>query len=105
MVDLKQGDVKKLEITIKKVSDGAPLNLAGATAKFVMANLITGAVKTNEDATIEDEAGGIVTYTLTATDTSAAADYRAEIQLLFGSDKLTAPSAGYIPVHVHEKLA
>ena len=106
MADIKQNDrLPALEITITK-TDNTPLDLTNATAKFIMTDT-SGKVKVNATANIKDPpTNGVVEYEWAAGDTDTPGDYRAEIEITYaGGQKITAPSAGYISIKIHDELA
>lgn len=82
-----------------------PISLAGATAKFLMADMY-GNLKVNADAVIESPyAAGIVRYDWKAGDTDAPGTFEAEFQITFTGGRIyTMPNDGYIVVLVREEL-
>lgn len=85
---------------------GTPVDLTGATVRFIMATPDMATVKVNASATISDAAAGEVTYSWQAADTDTAGTYRAEWQVTFGSGAIrTFPSNGYLSVVVLADLA
>lgn len=106
MVDMKQNDrLPVLEITIKK-TDGAPLDLTGATAKFIMVDSKTRTMKVAASVTIKDAANGVIEYAWAEGDTDTPGDYLGEVEITYADGKMiTAPSSGHIPVKIHAELA
>lgn len=106
MVDMKQNDrLPVLEVTIRK-TDGTPLDLTNATAKFIMVDSKTRTVKINESADVKDAANGVVEYAWAAGDTDTVGDYLGEVEITYPNGKIiTAPSSGQISVKIHEELA
>jgi len=104
-VDMKQNDrLPVLEITIKK-TDGTPLDLTGATAKFFMVDAKTNVTKVSAAATVKNATGGVVEYAWAAGDTDTAGDFKAEVEITYADGKkITAPSEGYIEIKIHPEL-
>jgi hypothetical protein len=82
-----------------------PVDLSGASVRFVMADAQTGAVKVAAAATITDAAAGAVSHTWAAADLDTAGSYLAEFEVTFGSGEIaTFPSAGWITIEVVDDL-
>lgn len=64
-------------------SVGAPVNLAGAAARFLMRDPRTRVLVVDGAMTIVDEAAGTVRYDWVAGDTKKAAVYQVEVQVTF----------------------
>jgi hypothetical protein len=75
---------------------GVPVNVAGATVKFIMKLDGGVGVVVNAPATIVNGPSGIVSYTPLAADTATAGSYTAEWQITFsGGGKQTFPDPGF----------
>lgn len=74
--------------------DGS-VNLTGATVYFYMDNVI------NTIATVEDAAGGRVSYSWQTGDTDKAGEFNAEWEVVFSDGKKqTFPNSGYIKIKI-----
>jgi hypothetical protein len=86
-------------------SAGAPVNVVGATVKFIMK--LDGGIGTavNATAAIVNGPTGIVSYTPVAADTTSAGSYTAEWQVTFsGGGKQTFPDPGFNSVLITADL-
>lgn len=107
--EIKQGALgPSLDATLT-TGDGSPQDLSGATVKFYMKRVQTGALKINgANATIVDAEAGQVRYTWTGTDTDTAGMYRAEFEITgLSPTPVRFPSGGqppYIRVRVLPKV-
>lgn len=103
-VVLKRNDRQPpIEASLEQAA-GTPINLTGASVKFIMRNEAT--VKVNATATIIDANRGVVKYEWGLTDTDTAGTYQAEFEITFADGrKLTVPNDEYIVVVVLEDLA
>lgn len=104
IVDVKVGDAgTKVRATLK--SGGDPVDLTGASVKFIMRLPGASAPKVNAAATVEDAAAGKVAYTFIAADLDTPGDYWAEWQVTFGGGAVqTFPAGGYNIVRVVDDL-
>lgn len=97
---IKRGDTRQV-IKAVLANDGVPVNLAGATVRFLMAAHRTGTLVINRAAHIEDAAGGEVWYIWQAGDTATAGLYQAEIEVTFPDGRVeTYPNADYLMVNI-----
>lgn len=89
---IKRNDLlKTLRVRLSDVN-GA-INLLNTTVAFHMTAAVDGTPKVNAPASIEDAAGGIVTYAWQGTDTDTAGTYIAEFEITYPSGKkLTVPT-------------
>ena len=97
---IKRGDTRQI---IKAVlgNDGVPVNLTGATVRFLMSRYQTGALVINRAAHIEDATGGKIWFVWLAGDTNTAGLYQAEFEVTFPDGKVeTYPNADYIYVNI-----
>lgn len=80
--------------------DGVPVNLAGATVRFIM-KPTGGTVKVNAPATLVNAAGGIVRYDWAPGDTDTPGSYQAEWEITWpGPKKQTVPTTSYHTIDV-----
>lgn len=101
---VKQGD-KGLVITGAFVdSAGAAINLTGGSVTVAIRQMTALAPLTTATATITGASAGLVSYTLTATDTALAGQYMVEFHATVSSNTYTAPTAGYYELTVEENL-
>lgn len=104
MVSIKQGDTARA-FTDALTIGGVPINLAGATVKFV-GNLRVGRDKIGGPATVTDSTAGSVSYTPVPADVDVPGLFNIEWQITFGDgSKLTVPSSGYSTLLVVAQLA
>lgn len=85
-------------------ADGAPVDLTGATVKFIMQRQDGTVSKVNAEAIIISALEGIVEYRWADGDTDTPGNYHAEFKVLFPGSQLTVPNAGYIVVRIEEGL-
>lgn len=84
-------------------SAGDPVNLIGASVKFIMAKGTT--VKVNAAATLVDAANGIVRYDWISGDTDTSGFFRAEWQVTDSTSHIqTFPNPGYDEVIITRDL-
>lgn len=84
---------------------GAPVNLAGASVKFMMWQPGDAAIKVNAAASITDAATGKVSYTPNAGNTDTPGDYAVEWQVTFGGGGIeTFPNGTWQKVRVVDDL-
>lgn len=87
-------------------ASGAPLNLTGATVKFIMrakpaGNGATPSAKVNAAAVVVDAANGLVRYDWLAVDTDTPGSFQAEWQITWSDGKKqTVPTLTYHTVDV-----
>jgi len=96
---------RRPSLRIRALQDGLPLDLTGASARFLMYSC-EGTQKVNAVAAIESPVtAGIVRYDWAALNVDTAGSYRGEFELDFGAGiKLTVPNRDYIPIRVVEDL-
>lgn len=103
--EIKRGDRRphyRIQLTQSSPGDStiqAPVDLTGATAAYFLMSSASGTVAVNRGTmTFVDRTAGIVEYAWTAGDTSAAGTYNVEIEIDWGGEPQTFPSAGYFPL-------
>lgn len=83
-----------------------PVNLAGATVRYIMKHPSTGVVKVNAVCALVDATNGVVRYTWAGTDTDTAGTYRSEFEVTYSSGaKETFPNDDYILAVITDDLA
>jgi len=103
---VKQGDVG-YPVRSQLISDGAVVDLTGATARFIMrATKTSAAAKVDQPATIVgDPAQGNIQYEMTAGDLDTPGNYLVEWEVTFATGEVaTWPSGGYLPLTVVAEL-
>ena len=101
---IKQNDRQPYLYATLLQADGAPVDLTGATVKFVMQKQDGTALKVNADAIIINAPEGTVEYRWAAGDTDTPGNYRAEFKVLFAGSQMTVPNAEYITVRIEKGL-
>jgi hypothetical protein len=105
-VNIKKGDREpSISATLKAAN--APINLTGATVKFIMRSRVDGTiVKVNAAAVVVSAVAGTVRYDWGATDTDTPGLYDGEFEITkSGGNKITCPNARHLDVLVFEDLA
>lgn len=102
---IKRDDLSpKLEATLKDIS-GAVVDLTTATGVTFRLAKPDGA-KVSGAATVEDAAGGVVSYQWASGDTDIIGSYQGEFVVTFPTSlPQTFPSKNYINIEVKENLA
>ena len=97
MIVLKRGDTRPaIRATLK--SNGAPVDLSGASVRFVM---VGQGIALTRDAEIVDAANGVVRVVFEPGDTDQAGTYHAEFEATFSDGRReTYPSHGYLTVQI-----
>lgn len=98
----------RLPVILATLSDAAgPINLTGATVKFIMTDVRGTTPKVNAAAAIDpDPTTGKVSYVWVTGDTDTPGVYDAEWEIIFGDGKpLTVPNDGRLRVQVVRDLA
>lgn len=106
-IRMKAGDTAPVVRATLLDENGDPVNLTGATVKFVMASTTTPrTVHIDEAATLADAANGAVEYPWAEGDTALAAGaYVAEFEVVFASGEVqTFPTDGYVDVQIIDDL-
>lgn len=102
----KQGDTAPAIAEQLFDGNGDPVNLAGASVKFMAWFPGDAAVKINASATVTDAATGKVSYTPTALNTDTAGDLLVEWQVTFGGGAIeTFPNSNWQKVRVVDDIA
>lgn len=102
---IKQNDRREPIERVLRGSDGNPVDLTGATVRFIM-RATDGTIKVDNAATIVGTpTAGRARYSWGATDTNTVGTFEAEFEVTFGDGtKQTFPNRGYIAVAVVEDL-
>lgn len=101
---LKQHD-RKPSIQATLLLDGSPVNLTGATVKFIMATGPGTTPKVNSSAVVVTAASGIVRYDWLAVNTDTAGSFDAEWEVTFSDGtKQTFPTIDYISIDIEADL-
>jgi hypothetical protein len=102
-IQLKRNDTKDTISYTMTYADGTPVNLTGATVRFVMGKGKT--LITSSATTIISAATGKVEYTLKESDTLVAGNFNAEFEVTFSDGKVkTFPSDGYISLRIQPNV-
>lgn len=103
---MKTGDIApSIRRKLTSATDGSPVDLTGASAKFLMKDS-AGNEKVNAAAVVESpESGGVVRYDWDVADVDEYGTFEAEFQIvLSGGAVYTMPNDGYIIVEFTEQL-
>lgn len=105
-INIKQGDTLPVYTDTLALDDGTPVNLTGASVRFVMRSQTTSApVALTGIAAITLAAGGDVSFTFSSADTASAGMFMANWIVTFsGGQTMTFPTTGYLWVSVEENL-
>lgn len=104
-VSMKKGDRLPLLRAALKGSDGAALDLNGASVTFRMRPTLGGALKVNAGATIiGSPSDGVVQYAWGATDTDTVGTFDGEFAVSISGLIETVPNSGYVTIEIGEKL-
>lgn len=103
---IKQNDTTPAITSTLKDADGGPVNLTGATVRFIMRRKGAGTPKVDGEATIGSPAtAGGVSYAWDAADTDTAGRYDAEFEVTFaGGAKQTFPNSEHLWIDVVKDL-
>jgi lysophospholipase L1-like esterase len=102
-IQLKRNDTKDTISYTMTYADGTPVNLTGATVRFVMGKGKT--LITSDTAIIVSATAGKVEYTLKENDTLLAGNYNAEFEVTFSTGKVkTFPNDGYISIKIQPNV-
>lgn len=105
-MDIKRNDNNR-KLTDTLTFGGEAQNLTGASVRFLMQS-VKGAARRiviADEAVIEDEALGTVSFELTAAQTAVAGDYIFEWEVTFGDGSVTTfPSTGWGLLTIVEDL-
>lgn len=102
---IKVGD--RLPIMTAQLLDenDAPVNLTGATVRFLMRPKYQSSVKINAAAVIVAALTGDVSYAWTALDTDTPGSYWGEFEVTFsGGLKATFPNSGHFDIEIYDQL-
>lgn len=98
---LKRGDTLPSIVSELRDGRGAPVNLTGASVKFVYRSAAAGGATVQRTATVVDAGRSIVRYDFVSGDTLTAGTYKAEWEVTFdGGAKLTFPNDSFIELVV-----
>ena len=106
-IKMKAGDTAPVVRATLLDENGDPVDLTGASVKFVMATTTTPKiVKVEADCVLESAPAGVVAYEWAEGDTATAAgEYVAEFEVVFADAKVqTFPTDGYIDVTIVDDL-
>lgn len=102
-IQLKRNDTKDVIGYSVTHADGTPVDLTGASVRFIMGKGKT--LLTNAAATIVNATSGSVEYALSENDTLAAGVFNAEFEVTFSNGKVkTYPNNGYIKVNIEANI-
>lgn len=80
--------------------DGSPMDLEGASVRFLMRAPGSSTLKVDGEAQVESAAEGRVAYVWQAADLDQPGRYEAEWEVVKGSAVIRVPSDGYLPIDV-----
>lgn len=80
-----------------------PVDLTQATAAhFIMSG--AAGVKVNDEMEFIDRVTGIVEYAWHVGDTDTSGNYKVEVEVIWGTEPQTYPSAGFFAVRINDDL-
>jgi hypothetical protein len=93
-----------VKATLKSPS-GSPVDLTGATVKFIMSKY-NGAVLVNREADVLDAVNGIVCFVFVTEETTKSGMMKAEFEVTYLDTSVeTFPNSGYISINFEADLA
>lgn len=103
---MKAGDTAPVVRATLLDEQGAPVDLTGASVKFVMATATEPrTVSVDSAATLADAANGVVEYAWAVGDTNEPGSYVAEFEVVYADTSVqTFPTEGYVDVTITDDL-
>lgn len=99
-VVLKRGDTRTAIRATLLDPGGLPVNLAGASVRFIMADF-RGTVRIAREAVIADATQGKVWFVFEPTETDETGTFRGEFEVRFSDGRLeTYPNSGYLTIEI-----
>ena len=98
-----ENDTREFLVRTLRNSDGAVIDLTGASVQFHMTRGST--VKVNAAAVITNATGGIVEYRWAAGNTDTPGHYKGEFQVTLSDGTIISVPTGGIPIHVVQEQA
>ena len=97
---IKRGDTRSAIKAMLKSPEGAPVNLTGASVRFIMVSL-SGAPKIDRQIDALDASGGLVLVAMESADVDTAGVYRGEFEVTFPDGrKETYPNDDYLVISI-----
>ena len=101
---IKQNDTAPIIKAYLQDENGDAVNISGASVDFHMSDYSSTVI--NSPATIEDETGGLVSYTWQSEDTTEKGNYKAEFEVTFADGSIeTFPNTGYIEIKINAEIS
>ena len=102
---MKAGDTAPAVRAVLLDADGAPVNLTGATVRFIIATKTTPrTAAVDAEATVDTEPGTVI-YEWVAGDTAEPGDYDAEFEVTYADGRYqTFPTDGYVAAKIVDDL-
>jgi hypothetical protein len=104
ILNIKRGDTRTAIKATLKNPKGLPINLTGATVKFVMVKYKT--ILINREAVILDAVNGVVAFTFNSGETDQMGRMRAEFKVKYPDNSIeTFPNQGSIDINIESDLS
>ncbi|CAH1230653.1 hypothetical protein PAECIP111891_06711 [Paenibacillus allorhizoplanae] len=105
-LNIKRNDTRTAIKAVLKSPRGNPVNLSGATVKFIMAKYIKGTVLVDREADVLDQENGVVCFVFTVDEVTSLGMMKAEFEVTYEDDSTeTFPNQGYILINFESDLA
>lgn len=102
---IKQNDTSPGIEAILKDSDNNPINLTGASLRFIMAKYNSTELKVDASATIVTAAEGLIKYDWIIGDTDESGTFKAEFEVTYNDGTIeTFPNDGYLTIEIDPEL-
>lgn len=103
---IKQNDTQPALQVVLEDGSGNPINLDGASVRFLMRAIGGTTAKVNASATVVSAVSGVVRYSWSAADTDTVGNYQAEFEVTYSDNSIeTFPNDGYLRIEITDDIA